>query len=240
MGIAEPLQDTRIWHFWRGTPELLAHVARVAQRVCEAPDTPTPRCTIDVEVDGDHEIFDSPSEFVSNVTQSALRKFWRIEVRVDGAVLSSTFRMEWTRPWWKPDIPKDADVVLTVTAPDPETARSALETIERAVSRGGSRASTETWQSVVGLLVAGAVAAAFVTSAGFGLYLLTVPLDELVLQLALLGVVGFVGGFVVGTWAYPSIEVAPGGQSNLQRLLKAVTPVMVSLVLAGLGKALYG
>jgi hypothetical protein len=57
------------WHIWRGSPELLAHVMRVAERATGGPT----KTAIDIAVQDDHEIFSTPQEFLDGVTLEALR-----------------------------------------------------------------------------------------------------------------------------------------------------------------------
>ena len=71
--------SAQTWPVWRGSPELLAHVIRVAERACEATET-----TIDVEVRGDNEVFTSADDSIAHVTPDALRHFSSLSVDTSG------------------------------------------------------------------------------------------------------------------------------------------------------------
>src|SRR2546421_11322935 len=69
------------WFSWRGSPQLVAQVARAAQRAAGA-DV----CSIVVSVRGDQEVFASPANFAEDVTPEALRDFSSIRISAAGTV----------------------------------------------------------------------------------------------------------------------------------------------------------
>src|SRR4051794_23140343 len=101
------------WHFWRGTPELFAHIVRTAERAM--PTAIAKKTEIDVCVGDDHEIFDSPTAFTELVTVDALRHFGSISATVSAGNETSKIILRWVRPWWAWGRGKDADVILEVT-----------------------------------------------------------------------------------------------------------------------------
>lgn len=230
------------WNFWRGPPELLAHVVRVARRALGAADAPEAgkaSCKIDFEVADDHEIFFSPSDFTAGITRQALRHFKSIRIDVQGQGIEGQFRMHWRRPWWDPwGQEKDAEVSLRVIGDDQSAVDEAFTVIKAAVSRGHGRSEDRQ----VAIMIAATVAVATAVTAGVvsALYLLEVPEDVVAVTGGVVGLFGLISGLVWGAWAYPSLEVAPAGQSNLVRATKFIGPVILSLVLTGVGKAVFG
>ncbi|MEJ7570429.1 MAG: hypothetical protein WKF41_19470 [Gaiellaceae bacterium] len=224
------------WHFWHGTPELFAHIVRTAERATSVVDSAT-TTVIDVCIADDHETFDSPASFTELVTIDALRHFTSMSAVVTAGASRSEIVLRWTRPWWAIGVGKDADVVLEVRGTDGEVeARHML--IRRAILRGGTQ--REAIQVVMAFLLAGAggtAAAALVLSGG---YLLGVGGSETLLAALSVGGIGWILGVYWGTWAYPSIEVAPIGQTNLRRLVRVVGPVLLTVILAGITKKLFG
>lgn len=145
--------------------------------------------------------------------------------------------LRWTRPWWAIGVGKDADVVLEVRGTDGEVeARHML--IRRAILRGGTQ--REATQGVMAFLLAGAGGAAAAALGLSGGYLLGVGGSETLLAAIIVGAIGWILGVYWGTWAYPSIEVAPIGQTNLRRLVRVVGPVLLTVILAGITKKLFG
>ncbi len=231
-----------MWHCWRGTPQMFAHVIAAGLWWVKRHALGSPQCLIDVEVDGDHEYFLSPDAFNGAVTIQALRHFKSMSAQVTVDELEVRFALEWRRPWWSPGSPgdwsQDADVTLNVQGEAREAVDAVRQRMCLAIARGGASRSTAKHGLVqLGIaLVTAAIVTATVVSA---LYLLKASID-LVLVGAPLFFVSFCVGAVLGAWIFPSIEVAPHRQSNLWRLLKSVGPVAVALILAGVTKKLYG
>jgi hypothetical protein len=195
------------------------------------------RTVIDVCVAGDHETFDSPTAFTELVTVDALRHFSSISAVVTAGDDRCEILLRWNRPWWSPGSSKDADVIVEVTGPDGQI-EARHELIQQAMLRGGTQ--REAIQAITGLFLATAaagVAATFVISGGF---LLGVDATTTTLIAFAIGLVGWVLGIFWGTWAYPSIEVAPIGQTNLRRIIRVVGPVLLTVILAGATKKLFG
>jgi hypothetical protein len=137
---------------WRGSPELLAHVAVAGlQAVQERFPIQRPDCLIDVKVDEDHEFFCSPEEFLERVTPEALQKFQSIEITISNAQSLSIFTLAWIpSQWWNPkwafDPSKsDGSVILHVEGPDDLAVDYILAKMRTAANRGvwGFR---ESWQ----------------------------------------------------------------------------------------------
>jgi hypothetical protein len=70
------------WDSWRGTPELVAQIARASARAARQEGSPKPRCRLEVSVKGDLEEFDSPEAFQDRVTREALRDFDHLWISV--------------------------------------------------------------------------------------------------------------------------------------------------------------
>jgi hypothetical protein len=73
------------WWYWRGSPELVAQVARAACRGLRAAcrglqTTEAPTVELVVTVGDDSEVFDSPERFIVGVSPEALRDFADIRV----------------------------------------------------------------------------------------------------------------------------------------------------------------
>jgi hypothetical protein len=71
------------WDSWRGTPELVAQIARASARAVRQQGSPEPRCRIEISVKGDLEEFYSPEAFQDRVTREALRDFDHLKISVD-------------------------------------------------------------------------------------------------------------------------------------------------------------
>ena len=138
---------TARWHVWRGSPELLAHIVRVAERACGGTET-----EIRVAVADDQEVFTSPSDFVRDVTRDALRHFSSIAIDSRGPTMSISITFRWTgeRPdsgdwdlftgWFKSITWSGRDAEITVSAHGVDAAREreALKTVHNAIKRGGT------------------------------------------------------------------------------------------------------
>ena len=226
------------WHFWRSSPEMLAHVARTALRATTREGEAPPACTIDIEVAGDHEIFASPSDFTANATREGLRGFNSIRIEATGAGLSAALNWRWRRAWWAPGAGKDAEVVLEVVGSDKAVVEDAFDAIRASIKRSAGK--SEGPQLIIGLTVMYGMTALLVAATASGLYLLKVPTDRIFLVTSVLGLLGIFGGAVLGTWVYPSLEVAPAGQTHLRRSVKFVGPIVITLIVGGVAKLLYG
>jgi hypothetical protein len=73
------------WKFWRGSPQLLDHIVRLATRsVATATDTEDVPIEILVSTEGDEETFASLEEFADRVTPEALRRFTFMSFTIGG------------------------------------------------------------------------------------------------------------------------------------------------------------
>ncbi len=90
---------------WRGSPELLAHIAQAAIHALrdEMPQLPT--CRIHVRVKDDIERFNSPRSLRRDITTDALRRFDAIDMLITAATVKITVRLarkaDEARPWLK-------------------------------------------------------------------------------------------------------------------------------------------
>lgn len=216
-----------VWRMWRSSPELLAHTVRVAERVTDAVET-----TIDVAVRDDHERFASPKEFVEDVTIDALRNFNSIAIRVRGPKMTAAIGLDWLEGDNK------AQVVATAAGGEAfaEQVGAALTAICRAIERGGThRKWTQRFFQVgvqalffVAFMVIGLAAFILLAYTPIPGWLASTPFAPLgtddglsVIVGGAAGVLAVAGGGVAAVWfgrrAYPSLEVAEGGQTRLQR-----------------------
>ncbi|HEY6571006.1 MAG TPA: hypothetical protein VIZ22_11980 [Candidatus Limnocylindrales bacterium] len=212
-----------VWRMWRGSPELLAHAIRVAERVTGATET-----FVDVTVRNDHELFASSKEFLDDVTVDALRNFTAIRATVRGREVKVDIRLEWLAG------DNNAQVVATASGPRefPEREAEALTAIHHAIERGGThRERTQRlfqW-SVQALFLAAffliSVAAYLLVSISpIPGWLAGTPLAPLASEEGLTTIVTSICVLVSATlavWfgrrAYPSLEVAEGGETRLWR-----------------------
>jgi hypothetical protein len=224
------------WQFWRGSPDLLAHVARAGLLAAGPKGGGQAQCTIDVTVDNAHEVFDSPADFTANVTRNALRTFTSLSIAVSGDELTGVVTLRWLRPWWKPGTSADAEVLLEVRGRRKKAVERLFDAMAAATARGKPLVAS-TVATTAGFVVGIIAAPAAVVSA---LFLLTVSSSTSVLAGYAAGFVGAVLGALGGTWVWPSLEVAPVGQTNLWRFVRVSAPILIALVLSGITKLLYG
>jgi hypothetical protein len=192
---------------------------------------------IDFKVAEDHEIFSSPDEFVTSVTREALRKFKNIHIDVVGKALAINLSLRWLRPWWAPGRGNDAEVILGVRGEGQPSVEYAFAGMRAAIRRGGTETEFPATMVTLIMLVTAIAAAAGMASA---LYLLNVPVEVIFWVAGAVWIIGSVIGAVWGEWAYPSLEVAPSGQMNFARLVKFFGPLIATLIIGGIAKALYG
>jgi hypothetical protein len=220
---------------WRGSPELLAHLARTVRRVVGDGSANSLTLTIDMKVGKDHEMFDEPADFPANATPEGLRHFKSICIRSEGDGRAAAITLQWRRPWWKPAMSPDGEVVMELSG-DSSWIAQARETIGRALARGNGRIGSGGATAIGGFGLPAVLVATWVTIG----YLLSIDADVVFYVEVLLGVLGFFGGAVGGTWAIPSLEVAAVGETNIRRIVKFVGPIVVAIALAGLTKKLFG
>jgi len=231
---------TEVGNRWRGSPELLAHVARAALRATGQEEERTPGL-IDIEVSGDHEIFASPSDFTAQASREALAGFKSIHMEATGEAVTVVVDWSWRRPWWSPgrinqNIP-DAEVVLEVTGAEKTAVEEAFSLVRAALWRAGGQGEQRQAIFFTGGIIAVALMILAVAS---GLYLLKVPDQVIKIAAGPMFVAGLVAGALLGTWVYPSLEVAPAAETHLRRTIRFVVPIVLTLILGGVAKALYG
>jgi hypothetical protein len=237
------------WTFWRGSPELLGHVARVAEREAASYDRGQTTCMIDVEVAGDHEIFWSPRDFVETVTREALQRFNSITIEARGDALQIVVRFLWRRPWWHPvsfrdvlmvDPSQDGDtsvkVVASVLGESPTKVDLAQAALRAAILRGGADDGPRSLVPFLVLVMTFSLIVVGTMSFAF-LALSTVPTGPPALMIA---AVGGIVGVVFTSWAYPSLEVAAKSETRLWRLARYLGTATGSLLVAAIAKGLLG
>jgi len=119
------------WFSWRGSPQLVAQVARAAQRAAGAEQT-----SIVVSVGEDEEVFSSPTNFVKDATPEALREFKTIRIVAAGA---TTVAIDFIRDPTKRTGPgPDEGVLLQLytDSSDPDAIATATKTVAAAINRG--------------------------------------------------------------------------------------------------------
>jgi hypothetical protein len=189
-------------------------------------------------------MFDSPADFLANVTEHGLRRFWSIKIEVIGAASAFKFRMAWVQP---PTFflerflygRRRANVDLEMTATATASAAAAFPTVRTAALRGGSGTTVLRQMVVVASIFLGFSGALF-AGIQFALYLVNVSVLVGNLFITTTAVVGTLLAIPLALWAYPAIEVAPLGASNLIRMSKTIAAAVVPLVIGGIAKALYG
>jgi hypothetical protein len=231
----EPRPGRHVWHYWHGTPQLLAHYFRLANRLA---GHVVAQSSMVIEIDGDRETFESADDFLTFATRDALQHFRSIELTAHGPSLQITLRLAWRRPWWKPGFSKDSEVVLDVTGESPEEVATALDLMKTATTRGSKRGvGFETTVQLVSLLL---FSGSLIGGAVSVLYLFGVEPEAMVLPAAGALLLGILFGMLWGTWLYPSLEVASHRQSKMWRVARVVGPIVTALVVTGVGKALFG
>ena len=237
-GSLEIEKQREVWHFWRGSPELLAQVARVALRATGREGKATPGL-IDVEAAGDHEIFASPTDFCTQASREALSGFTSIRINVAGDAVRVTVHWRWRRPWWSPfGSGKDAEVVLEVVGADKRLVDDAFTAVRTSLRRAAAR--SETRQGIFVLAIMVALTALVIVAVASSLYLLKVSREVIFLACVMMGALGLFVSAFVASWVYPSLEIAPGGRTRLRRTGLFVVPISLTLILSGVAKALYG
>ncbi|TMK96106.1 MAG: hypothetical protein E6G42_00110 [Actinobacteria bacterium] len=149
-GAREEPVDWVKWFSWRGSPQLVAQVARAATRAVEGVTV----STIDVCVGEDHEVFADPYDFTRDATPEALRDFSSIRIHVSGAViLEITFYRDVAKRVtiaFDSDSVPDEGVLLEIFDRDDAVAPSARAEIVQAVFAAINRGATSFAPSPVG------------------------------------------------------------------------------------------
>jgi hypothetical protein len=215
------------WDQWRGTPEHIAQIARVAKDEIGGNGVLT--CKIAVGRPAYREVFDSPEAFREGLKPEALGDCKTITVVVSNGRLAARARFKLaTRK-------KKAGVILRVAAQEdgdprlPHVARKVRAAIDR-----GHVPSSEKY-----ILVVIVYAAYFAVGASLDVLVgdrVSLPtLGSYASGAILLAV-----GFGVANWLRPAVEVALLRQSRLWRVVKVVGPVVLTVVVGALAKAIFG
>lgn len=245
---------------WRGSPLLVAQIARAAIRAVGGSSDDPAECRIAVLVRGDEEEFDHPGAIVEGVSTEGLRDFEQIVIEVGPesareivVCLSRTLPVSapspeslaasrsttlpavamiidgWIRMWHQP-----GGVTLIVRGEDSPPAGVG---VEAAILRGrGRRHERKLVASLTAAVVVGATASLlFLTGIGWLEFLG----DAWPIALLSFVAVGFWALARFVTWARPSIEVAPVGQTRLWQAIKFLGAPLFGLILTGLGKLLW-
>jgi hypothetical protein len=247
----EPIQRRFGWGLWRGSMELVLHVLRTAAASISAETGKPVPVRLIVVTKYDQEPFTSIEEFQKYVTPEALRKFDWIDLTAGERSLWVQVRWSRQGPWLPIRIPGQAPRVPAVQLlVHGEGAGVSAETVERvalpvwgAVNRGFHRWDVYL-RSPWGLFVSWSF---LFTALAFALGQLYHPVAGQELGGALawtLFVVFFVAPLVIlilgWKWLLPLVEIAPKGQSRLERLRKGVITIVLGLIGAGIAKRLYG
>jgi hypothetical protein len=132
---------------------------------------------------------------------------------------------------------REAEVALMIEAGSEEAVDAATSALEAAIVRGGAN-RTAMRQSYMLVWVAAFVGFAAWLGALAVSYLL---FDGVDFQFAAVAMVPGLGlGAVLAMWAYPSLEIARGGETRLWRLGKVVYTLALGLVGTAIGKAIFG
>ena len=231
------------WTFWRGTPEHVAQIARVAMESLSGESSAT--CHIDVEVPPYRQTFPC-SGFADRITPEALRDFRRICIRGRNSSLriDVLFRRKIGRTRTFPVPPfTDGEVVLLVrptkgsTGPD----RQVMRRMRTAVDRGRVR-----WGGFGDRIAVYACLFAPLLVANFTLLWLTAsqPVSK-TSRYALLawGPLYILALFLVTyllLWVRPTVEVAPLGETRLWEVVRRGGPWVAGIIAAGIAKLAFG
>ena len=217
----------RVWHYWHGSPQLLAHVARVALVSVGGEGGDKATSLIDLKAGDDHEVFSSASEFVNDVSREGLSHFTSIRIKASNGDLEVDVVLIWRMSRWSFRSGEDADVRLKVRGPDETVVQSAYDAVHGALKRGGTESR---WLRFLPFLMGGCVALLALVVGLSGSYLLRVSATTAFV----IGGVLAVAGVVWSVWAYASLEIAPFGETRFVRILKIGIPLALGLVATGL------
>lgn len=253
------VERTPIWAWaispgWRGSPELLAHIARAAGRALEDETGGRAQYEATVYVADDLERFDDPRTFRQDVTKDALKNFESIEFRVAGnglQVAITLARRKRKHPdWFKRGVLIEVDGTAT-DAPDRKSALNNARTVRTktlaAVKRGVSvEEQIKTGDSGEGQTAVATFRQERRRRHRRIIWTAAVGVPMCVAYLALLGaapgqsdfpewvlytVVGGVAGAmpaVLGVWLRPSIELSDvtRAQRTMRTAMTAIGPVL--------------
>lgn len=242
---ASPLEET--WRRWRGSPDLVAHIARTAIRAARTagPDG-EPRCEVRVEVKGDEEIHEEPWEFRDRVTPEGLSRFRAIRVAVDTdaiSVLIVIARKPVTglRQLQDSDgVDREGVTLLIEARDDAANVENVRATVAAAIDRGrpvtGRVVDNLIYLPLAFALLLGTVLALrslystqHSEAGGLGLYFIVI-----------FPVFFFAASFWITRWLRPPVEVASLWRSRLARVALFAVPPLLAIMVAGASKAIWG
>lgn len=214
----------RISDRWRGSPNLAAQIARSAVQAIETPDR-SPVVSVSVWVDGDCELFDDADRFVDRVTREALRGFRSIRIHASDSGATNVDVVIARKA-------VDEFKIMTMSMANPgkgvfiryEGDEGKEAAVLKAVSVAASRGCPRAFDAVRIVVV---LALAFIASLATIAVMLSQPVPRWDWAPALALLAGVPGGI----WLYPSVEVAPYGQSRLARAVKFVGVPLAGLLI---------
>lgn len=241
-GVPSPVYKD--WQYWRGSPALVAHLARVCVQSVEEQTGERATCLIAVTVGEDSETFATPEAFLATVTPEAINCFsWiAIAARNDAlaAQLSFARRMRGTTvltgkgsalSWRISD--GVSLVVRALRDGNEKQVNAVLVAVAAAVRRGSVKTSR------LVLLFGGAMVglAAALQSTIFLLgphsWIAQSWHGGLVGLLIVMFALPFIG------WVWPQVEIAEVGRTRLARVTRIVAGLLGSIIVAGLLKWLF-
>jgi hypothetical protein len=234
------------WPYWRATPGLVAHVARVCDKVARSLPHKEPRLSIVVAMRGDREVFKSPEEFSKDITREALQNFETLTIKARGPSLKIAVTFSRDPHLFRAREKDDRGVLLQVHAQAPISRQQinlAGERLSRAVDRGrpwkapsarkgwshNSLPGTDErkyWATrVTSTRLATAIASLFALVPIYSFGDVSddrawVYLVIFVFSFAAISLVVGLGGLYLQNWLFPAVEIAPQGNSNMWRTVK--------------------
>jgi hypothetical protein len=226
------IDSKQTWNYWRGSPLLLAHVLRTMESAIEDETGADAKSVIDIEIAGDHERFSSASDFHAQVTEEALRRFSYILVRAWNEHGSCELTFTWLALTWRSYPRRAGKVDLAVTGLTGAAAERMFAVVQPAARRG-DRTERDRQRELASRVLLAFTFLAGIFSAG---YLLDLS-DDTVRSVAS-PISGSIA-LICTAWLFPAIEVVPARETRRLRVLRIVGPIIVSVILAGVTKALW-
>jgi hypothetical protein len=234
---------TRVWWAWRGSPELLVRVVRVADEcVSDYVGGSAVLMRFSVKVGEDSEEFTSIDAIREFITPDALRNFDEIDLHVgDGS---------WP-PWITVRISREGRIIrsgsvwLTVESGHSAITDAVYQKMTAVLNRGSKRGNT----LINKALFSGAMRFVFpflllliIVSLEFLFFgilaLLRVDSSWVAIPIAIVFLLLF--GVAFNLILLDRVEVIPAGETPLQRATRVAVTVIIGLVITGLAKLLFG
>jgi hypothetical protein len=234
------------WPYWRATPGLVAHVARVCAKVAGSLSDKKPHLSIDVAMRGDTEVFKSPEDFSQDITREALQNFETLTLKARGHSLKIAVTFSRDPHIFRARERDDNGVLLRVEAktgiPEQQVKRAG-ERLSRAIDRGRpwrappvkagwskhdwrpGKDERTYWAKQLTIRLVTAIGSLLPLA---GIYAFAdVSKDRAWVYLAVFvvcfGGINFLmqtGGHYLKNWLFPAVEIAPHGNSNAWRTAK--------------------